>query len=482
MADNIGEEIDEVNEAVRDFCARNGLLGEGDRILLAVSGGPDSTAMLHLFLGFRDEFNLTLGMAHVHHGLRGSDADEDQRFVEGMARELGIPLFSTRLRVASLRKKGESTEEAARRLRFRYLFEIVEHEGFDTIAAGHTLDDNIETVLYRLAKGTGPGGAAGILPKSGRLIHPLLEMSKKRLLTYLEARGIPYRLDRTNDDIGIPRNRIRHEILPVMHVINCRYRECFGRFLELLRGENSFLDRMTSELLDSVLEMQESSGLRVHHERFMRYDMVLRRRMVMKILEKLAGQRQPSLKPYLPHRILDLVVNATPGGNRILYQNKELRIRKAYDWLVFEKRVVDTRGGGYLYYVRDVNESLYIKEIGKKLFFSIENGGFFEKGLCRGDAVYLDRESVSFPLVVRSRRPGDRIELHGVGHKKLKDLFIDQKVDTATRASIPVLESNGTVIAVFCSLYGKDNRVADGCRVTSGTAHVLVGELQDWKN
>ena len=482
MVYNSGEEIDEVHEAVRDFCVRNGLLEEGDRILLAVSGGPDSTAMLYLFLGFLEEFNLTLGVAHIHHGLRGYDADKDQRFVEGMARELGIPLFSTRLRVASLRNKGESPEEAARRLRFRYLFEILEREGFDKIATGHTLDDNIETVLYRLAKGTGPGGAAGILPKSGRLIHPLLETSKKHLLTYLEARGLSYRLDRTNDDVGIPRNRIRHEVLPTLRVINQRYMECFGSFLALLRAENGFLDRMTAEPLNRVLETQGSSVLRVHHERFMSYDVVLRRRIVMKILEKLTGQRQPYYKPYLPHRILDLVANAPHGRNRIVYQNKELRVRKEYDWLVFEKRVVDTRGGGYLYFVRDVNESLYIKEIGKKLFFSVDNGSSFERGHCHGDAVCIDRESVSFPLVIRSRRPGDRIELHGVGHKKLKDLFIDQKVDTVTRASVPVLESDNRVVAVFCSLYGKDNRVADGCRVTSGTAHVLVGELRDWKN
>jgi tRNA(Ile)-lysidine synthase len=476
-----GDENERIQERVGDFCIRNGLIDRGDRILLAVSGGPDSTAMLYLFLGFRDEFDLTLAVAHVHHGLRGSDADRDQLFVKDMARELGVPFFSKKLHVPSQRTRGESPEEAARRLRFCYLFDTMQRRRFNKIAAGHTLEDNIETMLYRLASGTGPGGAAGILPKSGPVIHPLLEVGKSAILSYLDKRGITYRFDRTNDDLAIPRNHIRHEILPLLHSVNCCYKEHFGNFFELLRAENGLLDKLTAETLADVLGNRSDTGYRIHYERFMRQDLALRRRMIMKVLEELAVDGQPYRKHYLPRRVLDFMANAPPGKNMTLYQNREIRVRKEYEWLVFEKRVVDNRAGGYLYCVRDIEKPLVLPEIGKELLFSIQDSTAFEKNRCRMEKIYLDYDKISLPLLVRSRRPGDRIALQGVGHKKLKDIFIDQKVRAAMRDLVPVLACEDEVIAVLCSLYGRDNRVAEGYRVTGRTAHVLVGELRDWK-
>jgi tRNA(Ile)-lysidine synthase len=476
-----GEENDKIQEGVEEFCIRNGLLKRNDRILLAVSGGPDSTAMLHLFIGFRKAFDLTLAVAHVHHGLRGSDADEDQFFVKCMARELGIPFYTERLHLPSQRTKGESPEEAARRLRFRYLFEIMQRRGFNKIAAGHTLEDNIETMLYRLASGTGPVGAAGILPMSGPVIHPLLEVNKRRILSYLDKRCINYRFDRTNDDLNIPRNRIRHEILPLLNSINRCSIEHFRNFFELLREENSLLDRLTAEALAEVLEYRSEDEYRVHYASFMRQELALRRRVVMKILEELAVGGQPYRRHYLQHGVLDFVVKAPPGKNMTLYQSREISIRKEYESLVFEKRVVDTRAGGYLYKVREIDKPLVLPEIGKELLFSIQDSSDFEKNRLSRERFFLDYDKILLPLLVRSRRPGDRIALHGVGHKKLKDIFIDQKVRAVLRDLVPVLECEDEVIAVLCSLYGRDNRVAEGCRVTNRTVHVLVGELRDWK-
>ncbi|KPJ85264.1 MAG: hypothetical protein AMS17_14625 [Spirochaetes bacterium DG_61] len=469
-------------DQVRDYCARHGLIEYGDRILLAVSGGPDSTAMLHMLHGLRLEYDLGLGVAHVHHGLRGFDADKDLRFVKGMARELDLPFYATKVQVLSQRNRCESLEEAARRLRYQFLLNTLQEMDYTKIAAGHTLEDNIETILYRLATGTGPGGAVGIYPKSGLIIHPLLALSKDRILEYLRKNGIHYRVDQTNDDRGIPRNRIRHEILPLFFSINQRYREHFGHFSEVLRGENTLLDRLAREALSTVLECRNDTRYRLEYDRFMQLDTALRRRIAIIVHEYLANDNKQFGRHYLPFKVLDLIATERVQGNRIIYENSDVTVRKEYDWLVFEKRVVNARPEGYLYSVSNFDEPQQLSEIGRELVFDIQNNkGLFEKGNRDREKIYLNYDKITLPLIVRSRREGDRIALRHVGHKKLKDLFMDQKVEVGLRACVPVLECNNEVIGVFCSFYGKDNRVSENYMITDGTEHVLVGKLRDWK-
>jgi tRNA(Ile)-lysidine synthase len=467
---------------VREFCVKNDLVEKGDRILLAVSGGPDSTALLHIFYELKKSLDLDLGVAHVNHGIRGSDADLDQQFVEKLAAELGLPFYFHKVQVASLRRKRESPEESARRVRYQFLLDRLHSLKFDKLATGHTLEDNIETVLYRLATGTGPGGASGIQPRIGPVIHPLLELSRKRILKYLQDEGINYRIDGTNLDRSVPRNRIRHEILPVLEHINRRYREHFGTFAMVQRAENVLLDRLAQSGLDTVLEDHDGSAYVIRYSMFVELELAIRRRIVLHLYDLLTDSKFELRKGYMPFKVLDRIAAGDVEGNKTIYQNNLVTVKKEYDHLMFKKRVVDIRASGYLYHVHEIGSTQPIPEIGKLLNFSLwKNVRLFENGCFERDKIYLDYDRIELPIIVRSRKPGDRIRLKDVGRKKLKDLFIDQKINKSSRDRVPILECNDEIIGVFCSFYGLDNRVSEGFMITDRTENVLVGELKDWK-
>ena len=467
---------------IRNFCNQNRLVAHKDKILLAVSGGPDSTALLYVFHELQKEFEFELGVAHVNHGIRDVDADLDQQFVQDMTSDMGLICYSTKLRIGDLREKGESPEEAARRIRYTYLFDTMKRKGFDKLATGHTLEDNIETILYRLASGTGPGGASGIHPQNGSVIHPLLALSKKRILEYLQISSIHYRIDRTNFDWSIPRNRIRYEILPLFEKINRKYREHFGSFAQVQREENRLLDQLTRRTLDAILESRNDSEIRLRIHDYSKLDAAFRRRIVILLCEQLADRIANKRKIYLPFKVLDLISTVNVEGNKILYENSFVTVLKEYDSLVFKKRVVDTRGPGYLYHVNEIGGILRIPEIGKELVFSTSSSdGIFEKRKFSKDRIYFDYDTIKLPIIIRCRKAGDRITLANLGHKKIKDMLIDHKVDIASRDCVPILESSNKVIGILCSLYGMDNRVSEEYMITDNTVNVLVGELRDWK-
>jgi tRNA(Ile)-lysidine synthase len=471
-----------LEEQVRRFCADHALLQHGDRVLLAVSGGPDSMALLQLLMKLSGEFQLVIGIAHVHHGLRGADADMDQRFVRDTARRLSLPFHTTRIEVNSSRERGESPEGAARRLRYQYLLHILYTAEYGKLATGHTLEDNVETILYRLISGTGPGGAGGMYPRSGPVIHPLLELGKDRLIQYLQLNRITYRIDRTNFDWNIPRNRIRHEILPLLDRINRRYREHFHSFASLQRDENRLLDDLAHNALSEVLEYRSESVVQIRFRQFRELDCALRRRIIMIVHGDLTSSLRNYQRRYLSFRVLDRLASDTSPGNKILYQNDDITVRKEYSLLVLEKRVVDTGAEGYLYAVHTTDDSIAMAEIAKELVFKLTTDRkIFESSAFEKQKIYLDYDRIRLPLIVRCRKAGDRISLQNLGHKKLKDLFIDHKVSGDIRNRVPVLESDGEVVGVFCSYYGEDNRVAIRCRITNRTERVLVGELRDWK-
>jgi len=180
-------------------------------VLLAVSGGSDSVALLHVFLSLREKLDLRLGIVHVNYALRGEDSDLDERLVREYADRYGLPCFIYRPRSA----KGKS-EAVLRDMRYRFFERVADREGYDVVAIAHTQDDQAETILIRLFRGTGPEGLAGMRPRRDRYIRPLLGRTKAELIRLLEAEQLPFREDVSNRDMGILRNRIRHELIPLL--------------------------------------------------------------------------------------------------------------------------------------------------------------------------------------------------------------------------------------------------------------------------
>jgi tRNA(Ile)-lysidine synthase len=234
------------------------LLPEGASVLVAVSGGGDSVALLHLLLRRRD---LTLSVAHMDHGLR-RDSRADRRFVERLARSLSIPCCSDRRDVADSRRRDESPEEAARRVRRRFLLEAASEAGSTHIAVGHTLDDQAETILMRLVRGAGATALTGMAPAGpGPFVRPLLALERAPLRAWLERRSIPYRDDPSNSNLRFDRNRVRRLILPLLaESLNPAAGRHLVQAANRFREDAVYLDRLAGELLDRVSSPRREGG------------------------------------------------------------------------------------------------------------------------------------------------------------------------------------------------------------------------------
>ncbi|NTW15494.1 MAG: tRNA lysidine(34) synthetase TilS [Candidatus Moranbacteria bacterium] len=196
---------------VRTRDTDNRLLGSDTSVLIAVSGGPDSVALLHFFLYLRDKLRLRIGIAHVNYRLRGKDSGQDELLVREYASRYDIPFF-----LARPHRAASSNEETLRDIRYAFFDRIAKKEGFDSIAVAHTADDQVETILIRLLRGTGPEGLTGMRPRKDRVIRPFLSTTKREVLSFLETERIEYREDASNRDLSILRNRIRHELIPLL--------------------------------------------------------------------------------------------------------------------------------------------------------------------------------------------------------------------------------------------------------------------------
>ena len=220
---------------VLESCRKRGLIRPGDHILAAVSGGADSTSLLYILHDLKTEMNLRLSVAHFHHGLRGADADEDELFVRRLAESLSLECTAERGDVRSYRKERNlSLQEAARELRYEFLDRVRGKIGADTIALGHTRDDQVEEILMRIIRGVGPDGLTGMAPiRDSTIVRPLLNVPKADLLNFLDERGATHREDQSNRNTDYLRNRIRHLVLPLFHEINPRFDDSVQRLVDL---------------------------------------------------------------------------------------------------------------------------------------------------------------------------------------------------------------------------------------------------------
>jgi tRNA(Ile)-lysidine synthase len=238
--------------------SRHSMLAGASRVIAAVSGGPDSVCLLEVLRELASRFGATLcGIAHVNHKWRGEASDEDERFVARIAARYGLPFYRHEARPASQRG---NLEDAARQIRRRFFARLIEQGAADRVATGHTLDDQAETVLFRLLRGAGIAGLAGILPMTREgLIRPLLEVNRAEVERYLRSRGIEWRQDATNRDLGFARNRIRHALLPQLaREWNPHIREVLAHMADIAREEESWREADTDRLAAAILV--ETSG------------------------------------------------------------------------------------------------------------------------------------------------------------------------------------------------------------------------------
>ncbi|MGB9803375.1 tRNA lysidine(34) synthetase TilS, partial [Desulfofundulus sp.] len=247
-----------LEQDVRSFIDRFHMIAPGDRVLVGVSGGPDSVALLHLLWRMKGELHISLAVAHLNHMFRGEEARADARLVEELAKDLGLPVYLEEFDVPAYRERtGLSAQDAARRVRYRFFEEVARRTGASRVALGHHADDQAETILFNFLRGTGPAGLKGIPPVRGMYIRPLLDTRRREIERYCQEHSLPVREDASNKKTIYTRNRIRLELIPQLETeYNPRLVDALVHLGHICREENDYLEEQAALLYGRVLKVE----------------------------------------------------------------------------------------------------------------------------------------------------------------------------------------------------------------------------------
>jgi tRNA(Ile)-lysidine synthase len=450
---------------VAAFIRRRGLMPPGARVAAAVSGGSDSVALFKLLLALEPVLDITVaGLIHVNHQLRGLDAEADEQFCRTLAAVEGKPVHVERVEVRRTSSAGQrqSPEDAAREARYAALDRGAAQLGAELVALGHTEDDQAETVLFRLLRGAGPDGLAGIPDRRGRYVRPLLETRRSTLRAWLTARGQPWVEDATNADRSVPRNAIRHDVLPAASRIMPRASSVLARHAAIARDDAEWVASVVNPVVARLVHQE--SGRVLVDAALLAEPVAVQRRAALAAL-RLSGARHPGFDEVEAVRALlgsQDGARDLPGG---------LRANRTGPGVVLILRGVGTvLLPDYRYMLRvpgevEVPEASALVAAAPKLTLGVGGAASIE--------IDVDGASLGDALVVRNWRPGDLIRPAGLGgRKKLQDVFVDAKVPRPERRRLPLLaDSEGRVLWV--PGLALDERL----RVTSGTKAVVVLRL-----
>jgi tRNA(Ile)-lysidine synthase len=441
-------------DQVRQTLARYAMLQAHDRVLVAVSGGVDSVVLLHVLQTLKKELKLSLAVAHFDHGIR-PDSAQDAAFVKRLARSLKLRCYTERADVPAYAKAHKlSLEVAARQLRYQFLEQTAQAHKFNKIALGHTLNDQAETLLMRLLRGCGLDGLAGIPPvrstQNCHYIRPLIECTREQIEAFAQAQKLRWREDPTNTDTTILRNRIRHELIPLLKEYNPNLLEALGRTARVLAQAAQHLEREATHALEELLCEKKAHELVLDFKEFLKLPeylqtLVLRHALFTLDCEVEAAHIEAVLTWARRRGAGELHL---PAGVRVLRRHDRLIINNPSPVVTSGRGV--GRGEGPLPSSRTGDEYLLtvpgetvIPEIGWRFYTALTPrpsppAPLPSSRTGEGWRVFLDADKIHGSLRVRTRRPGDRILLKG-GTKKLQDFFVDRKIPREARDTIPLI-------------------------------------------
>jgi tRNA(Ile)-lysidine synthase len=428
------------------------MLSPGDKVLIGVSGGADSVALLHLMVALRPVMDLQLAVAHLNHGLRSDASDRDAGFVDQLSRDLGLLFHYEKVELDLHRG---SLEERARRARYRFYRRLLHEHGYTKLALGHQADDNAESVLLHLLRGSGIRGLSGIPPKRGRVvIRPLIETSRSDIKAYLKSHGLAHMEDASNNDLRFQRNRIRHQLMPLLQRdYNPNIRTGLNRLAGLCRDERTWLHAIAQPMLESASIDCGPQRLELSADRLLDLPPAAQRRLIRMALRNWMGDLK---RVGLDHidAVIDLLHNHQTGSRVSL--PRHIVAERTIDGVRFEKSVVrgeKTRGAGtgFNYPIPLPPEQgliLQIPEAGCRLHITIAPPpGFDAQKKAAGHVAWFDTGSLEFPLTVRNHQPGDRLSPYGLpGTQKVKKVFIDRKIPRSERSRIPIVAQGDTIL------------------------------------
>ena len=451
-----------IENKVKDFINKYEMVNGQDRIVIGVSGGADSVCLLFALKNLMEELNFTLVVAHVNHGLRGGYANRDERFVKELCERLDLPCYTTRVDAADIaRKEKLSVEEAGRFLRRQYFQEVKEKTESNKIALAHHINDNVETLVMNLIRGSGLRGIAGIKPVNGDYIRPFLCLTRSEIEEELKEKGISFCIDETNKDNCFMRNRIRNVIIPDLETLNPKAVLHMDETMNHLREVEEFMEKRVMEEFSKVIEWQDT-GITIHH-RITTLPAVIQKGIVKKVIEEISKQRQnlggihikqiQELFSKQVGRSLDL-----PYGVVVSRDYQGVRVQQGDKRLASGKKAISNRKkdradvGNKILEVLNVPGTTKIPDFNLTIecrFIPDEEKNSYQPS----HSLYtksIDYDIMKSGLSLRVREPGDRITIDKKGSRqKLKSYFINEKVPSGKRDKIPLLVDEGEVVWVI---------------------------------
>ena len=481
-----------MEQKVIDYIKLNNMLSHGDGAAVGVSGGADSMCLLNILFSLRDRFGLRLIAVHVNHGIRGASADADEHFVEAFCREKGIAFRAFRADIPGLAKeKGLTEEEAGRQFRYECFEKVCREEGLNRIAVAHNRDDNAETVIFNIVRGSGISGIRGISPVREldgiRLIRPLLDCGRAMIEEYLAREGVGFRTDETNLTEEYSRNRIRNTVMPVLkEYINseasAHIAAAAGRAAELEDYVAKAADGEAERLRADGRYTEETSDGRVVRicidaGEASRMHIALRSVIIRDALGRLAGKKKDIGEVHV--KAVDTLIAGGVGKSADLPYG--ITARRDYGRLVLETARKTAGDAGEEPFFREIKDLCAERTRiglpdGKALYLSVVP---CEKKLNipRNDYTkYFDYDKIEGSIAVRTRCTGDCLLIRngdGLCRKSLKTWFIDSKVPEAERDGAVLLTTGRHVLWIL------GRRRDDSCYVTDETQRILVAEYGD---
>ncbi len=465
-----------------------GMLQAGDRVLVAVSGGPDSVALLHVLLSLQAELDLQLGVAHLNHGLRPTTAAIDAEFVAALCRKLGLCCHMEAIDLFTDQAYPHGSVEArARQSRYDFFNRVALENSYTKIAVGHHANDNAELILMNLFRGSGPLGLAGIPPiRDQRIIRPLFHLTRQQILEFLQTFQLEFVLDETNQDTRFLRNRIRLELLPnLKRHYNPNLVDTLNRTAEIFRSEQDFVQQSAQRALDRMAFVRDAA-LHLSIASLLKYHKALQRRVIRLAVAEIKGNLR---KVTLQHveSVLQLCRRGMTGQRLNLpdgilaqrYPHGDLRLLKALIGSGIPRSDFETDS------IPLYNVILPLSEMGiqnneikaLKMTIACQHmpvDSIADPTSAGQNTAFFDMDQLTSPLGLRHILPGDRFRPLGMtGTQKVKDFLINNKIPRDDRRRILVMLNQNHIIWIM------GHRVAEGVKLTQRTRNVLKIEISD---
>ena len=421
------------------------LIKKGDKIVVGLSGGPDSVCLLHILNRMKEEWNLEIYAAHLNHQIRGIEAQKDAFYISKLCEDLGITFFIKSIDVPKYcEENGLSIEEGARKLRYEMFYEIKHNIKANKIAIGHNLNDQAETILMRMMRGTGLQGLKGIdYIRDGVIIRPILDIERHDIEEYCKQNNLNPRIDQTNLESIYTRNKIRLELIPYMKDnFNSNIIESIVRMGNSLRSDNDYIE---SELLKKFKELSNitKDSVELNLNEYINLHNSIKVRVLRNSIKEILGDTN-----FIDQRHIDDIIELEEDSkiDKVINLPRGVFVYRKKNSLVFTTKEIVIEDIEFCYNIPS-NGFIKVREIGTVIETQVISIDKYKTSKSDKSCKWFDFNKIKGGIVVRNRKAGDKIKLSG-GSKKVKDLFIDMKIPKEDRSKIPVIADEQGILSV----------------------------------